>query len=248
MTPEEIMAALARPFAPDEVKAKPAVVKDNRALAMFYVDARVIQDRLDETLGVAGWQDDYECLPEGGVVCRLRLKIGDEWITKVDVGSPSEQPDEGDRRKAAFSDALKRAAVKFGVARYIYRVESQWVDYDMQKKKFTRPPTIPGAPRPAAKAANGPPPAAPAKAPSKRQAPKTGAELLARLKAREAELVAKKYIDPGKLIAAVLRAGKLAGLPADVTLWDAQGVEVATAAVKSVEAALKDGEGGDADE
>jgi hypothetical protein len=62
-----------------------------------------------------GWQDEYECLPDGSVVCRLRLRLGDEWITKMDVGAPSEQPDEGDRRKAAFSDALKRAAVKFGI-------------------------------------------------------------------------------------------------------------------------------------
>ena len=37
------------------------------------------------------------------VVCRLRLHLGDQWITKMDVGGPSEQPDEGDRRKAAFT-------------------------------------------------------------------------------------------------------------------------------------------------
>jgi hypothetical protein len=40
----------------------------------------------------------------------------------MDVGGPSEQPDEGDRVKAAFSDALKRAAVKFGIGRYLYRL------------------------------------------------------------------------------------------------------------------------------
>ena len=35
------------------------------------------------------------------------LRLGDEWVTKVDVGGPSEQPDGGDRLKAAFSDVLK---------------------------------------------------------------------------------------------------------------------------------------------
>src|ERR1700722_18608877 len=95
------------PFAPREVKFKPALVSGNRALALAYVDARVIQDRLDDVLGVMGWQDSYRVLPEGSVMCRLRLKIG-EWITKVDVGGQSEQPDGGDRTKAAFSDALKR--------------------------------------------------------------------------------------------------------------------------------------------
>ena len=112
---DALMQALAAPFDPREVKFKPAVVNGHRAMAMAYIDARVIQDRLDEVLGVLGWQDDYECRPEGSVICRLRLRIGNRWITKVDVGGPSEQPDGGDRLKAAFSDALKRAAVKFGV-------------------------------------------------------------------------------------------------------------------------------------
>src|SRR5438552_18860711 len=137
---ESLKEQLLAPFAEDEVKFKPAVVSGNRALALPYVDARAIQDRLDDVLGVAGWQDEYECLPDGSVVCRLRLRLNDEWITKMDVGGPSEQPDEGDRRKAAFSDALKRASVKFGVGRYLYRLAAQWVDYDPQKPTFVRPP------------------------------------------------------------------------------------------------------------
>src|SRR5215467_4488356 len=140
---EVLTQQLLAPFEANEVKFKPAVVSGNRALALAYVDARVIQDRLDEVLGVLGWQDEYECLPDGSVVCRLRLRLGDEWITKMDVGGPFEQPDEGDRRKAAFSDALKRAAVKFGIGRYLYRLPSQWVDYDPQKRQFARTPTLP---------------------------------------------------------------------------------------------------------
>src|SRR6516165_3249926 len=136
---------LAQPFQVNEVKFKPAVVSGSRALALPYVDARVIQDRLDEVLGVAGWQDEYECLPDGSVVCKLRLRLGAEWITKSDVGGPSEQPDEGDRRKAAFSDALKRAAVKFGIGRYLYRLKDLWVDYDPQRRAFARPPMLPPA-------------------------------------------------------------------------------------------------------
>ncbi len=147
---EERTQQLSAAFAATEVKFKPAVVSGNRALALPYVDARVIQDRLDDVLGVAGWQDEYECLPDGSVVCRLRLRLGGEWITKMDVGGPSEQPDEGDRRKAAFSDALKRAAVKFGVGRYLYRLPQQWVEWDAQKKKFAKDPQLP---QPAAKAA-----------------------------------------------------------------------------------------------
>ena len=39
-----------------------------------------------------GWQDEYEFLPDGSVVCRLRLRVGDEWITKVDVALRASSP------------------------------------------------------------------------------------------------------------------------------------------------------------
>ena len=107
------------------MKFKPQMVKNNRCLAMAYIDARLIQDRLDGVLGVENWQDQYDILTDGSVMCRLRVRLGGRWITKSDVGSPSEQPDSGDRLKAAFSDALKRAAVKFGIGRYLYRLPAQ---------------------------------------------------------------------------------------------------------------------------
>jgi hypothetical protein len=160
----ELMEALAAPFAESEVKIKPQIVKGNRALVIHYIDARVIQDRLDHALGVNNWQDDYECLDGGSVLCRLKIRVGGEWLVKVDVGSPSEQPDEGDRVKAAFSDALKRAAVKFGVGRYIYRLPQVWCEYDPAKKQVVKVPRLPpwALPKPAANATAGEPQADPA--------------------------------------------------------------------------------------
>lgn len=146
MHPEDVAAALAAHFDPAEVKWKPQTVSGSRALVIGYVDARVIMDRLDEVVGVGGWQDRYERLPDGAVVCRLRVLMGGRWITKEDVGGQSEQPDEGDRTKAAFSDALKRAAVKFGVGRYLYRLKNQWMDYDPQKRQIVGTPRLPAPP------------------------------------------------------------------------------------------------------
>lgn len=143
MDAKEVMAALAAPFEAGEVKFKPQTVKGNRALAIGYIDSRAVQDRLDEVLGPENWQDDYTVLPDGSVVCKLSVRVGGDWVSKMDVGSPSEQPDHGDRLKAAFSDALKRAAVKFGVGRYLYRMAPQWCDYDPVKKQFTTPPRLP---------------------------------------------------------------------------------------------------------
>src|SRR5215216_3819262 len=138
-----IAQALAAPFEVNEVKFKPQTVSGNRALAVPFVDARMIQDRLDDVMGPANWQGTFNPLPDGSVVCRLSLRLGGEWITKEDVGGQSEQPDEGDRRKAAFSDALKRAAVKFGIGRYLYRCKPQWVDYDPQKRQILKAPVLP---------------------------------------------------------------------------------------------------------
>lgn len=147
--------ALAAPFEAGVIKWKPQSVKNNRCLAVAFIDARIVEDRLDEVLGAENWQDSYETLNDGSVVCRLAVRFATEWVTKSDVGSLSEQPDAGDKLKAAFSDALKRAAVKFGVGRYIYRLPLSWVDFDPAKKQIVNPPQLPqwalpkGKPQPA---------------------------------------------------------------------------------------------------
>ncbi|TBH21387.1 Rad52/Rad22 family DNA repair protein [Thermus thermamylovorans] len=148
---DEVWQKLAEPFPPGEVQWRiEALSRDRkRALVVPYVDARTVLDRLDRVVGPEGWQDAYEVLSdqertvkdERGerrerlveVKCRLTL-LG---VSKEDVG-------EGDSLKAAFSDALKRAAVKFGVGRYLYRLEKQWVDHDPEKGRFT-PPRLPEA-------------------------------------------------------------------------------------------------------
>lgn len=234
--PAAIAAALAAPFDAGEVKFKPAVVSGNRALALAYVDARVIQDRLDDVLGVMGWQDSYKVLPDGSVMCRLRLKIGEQWVTKVDVGGQSEQPDGGDRTKAAFSDALKRAAVKFGVARYLYRLPQLWTDYDPHKRQFVRPPALPASALPApAKVVQ---PAAPAKAGNGHQfgLPATGAELQRRLTDYDVRLASQGLCQPGELLRHVAHAGVLAGLSAELTAWGAEGIRLAVEWTKAFEA------------
>jgi hypothetical protein len=220
MNATEIADRLAEPFDITEVKFKPGVVSGNRALAIAYVDARVIQDRLDDVLGVDGWQDDYECLSDGSVLCRLRLRFGPEWIVKVDLGGQSEQPDGGDRLKAAFSDALKRAAVKFGIGRYLYRLPVQWCDYDPPKKRFVNTPGLPSWALPK-KNGNGrsgqeSQPADKVKTSAKNGAPpnpmpKNGAELLERLtKASEGTAIVEQ----------VRMLGLEEGWSDDIGTWD----------------------------
>jgi hypothetical protein len=255
---EELTDALAAPFEPREVKFKPAVVSGHRALALAYVDARAIQDRLDEVLGVTGWQDEYECLPDGSVVCRLRLRLGDEWITKMDVGGQSEQPDEGDRRKAAFSDALKRAAVKFGIGRYLYRLPQLWCDYDPQKRQFARTPALPTSALPrSTKAVAGlkelpkpvePPKPAEPRRPAAREAkataeasrptqtlPANGADLQRRLYDYDARLAKEGVCPAGALVKHVVQCGVKAGFEADLATWSGQAIQLAVEETRKFE-------------
>jgi hypothetical protein len=153
--PLRIAEALAAPFATTDVRFRPGHVADKQALAVPYVDVWAVMDRLDQVLGVDGWQDEYSVLPGGSVMCRLRVRVGETWVVKTDVGSRSEQPDAGDRDKAAFSDALKRASVKFGVGRYLYRVPGQWVEWDVQRKRFAKRPALPTSAVPGAQPAEG---------------------------------------------------------------------------------------------
>lgn len=150
MTTDDLAARLGEPFDASEIKFKPQAVSGNRAMAIAFVDARVVMDRLDDVFGVGGWQTAYRAA-EDGVFCRLRVRVGAEWVEHEDVGSYSEQPDDGDKLKAAVSDSLKRAAIHLGVGRYLYRLPRQWVDYDPQKRQIIKPPALPAwaLPRPA---------------------------------------------------------------------------------------------------
>ena len=77
---EQLTQALAAPFDLREVKFKPGVVSGNRALALAYVDARVIQDRLDEVLGVTGSSVTTACkrLEKSGLLKRTRQGDGQD--------------------------------------------------------------------------------------------------------------------------------------------------------------------------
>jgi Rad52/22 family double-strand break repair protein len=72
-------------------------------------------------LGPANWWDDY--VPqENSVICRLSIRMPDgSTLTKSDAGGYAGMSDSGDDDKSGFSDAFKRAAVKFGIGRYLYR-------------------------------------------------------------------------------------------------------------------------------
>ena len=86
-------------------------------------------NRLDDVVGVFGWSDTYHVLPGGkNVECVLTV-LG---VSKSDVGEAGGDG-QADALKTAYSDALKRAAVKFGIGRHLYEMEMQWKLFDGYK-------------------------------------------------------------------------------------------------------------------
>jgi hypothetical protein len=113
----DFFAALARPFEAHEVKIRAAA----GGRQLHYITARTAMNRLDEVVGPEFWWDEY--IPgNDSVMCRLTITMPDgRHVTKMDAGGYAGMADAGDDDKSGFSDAFKRAAAKFGVARYLYR-------------------------------------------------------------------------------------------------------------------------------
>lgn len=88
-----------------------------------YIDARSVMDLLDRAVGIDGWQDDYKWV--GDKLCGgIGILINGEWIWKWDTGSESNMEAE----KGQFSDAFKRAGVKWGIGRFLYDLDIKWID------------------------------------------------------------------------------------------------------------------------
>jgi hypothetical protein len=122
--------ALRAPFDPNDVQWRVgSTTKDkSKGMALAYVDARAVMDRLDDVCGQGGWQCRYSHA-NGKTVCDIAVKCGEEWIWKADGAGDSDIEAE----KGALSDAFKRAAVRWGIGRYLYELDSPWVKLDEWK-------------------------------------------------------------------------------------------------------------------
>jgi hypothetical protein len=185
----ELFAALAAPFAHDEVRVRP---QGNWQIQ--YITARTVMNRLDEILGPANWWDEYR-QQENCIVCRLTVRLPDgQVITKEDAGGHAGMSDQGDDEKSAHSDAFKRAAVKFGIGRYLYRdgipkfVQERFQNHPDRLSHHDREPEQDGHTRPQphqngpAQAATPQPAAAAARGADGHSVPQTGKALFAWIK------------------------------------------------------------------
>ena len=95
-----------------------------------YIDARDVQDLLDDVVGAANWQVKYE-EHKGNLFASIGINTETEvlqketgvsiiekagWVWKSDCGTESQV----EKQKGEASDAFKRAAVMWGIGRFLY--------------------------------------------------------------------------------------------------------------------------------
>lgn len=115
---------LSKPFPAKDIewRVQSAGTKNGKiwAMVLAYVTNRAIMERLDAVVGPGNWRNEYKEWIGGSVLCGLSIKIDGEWVTKWDG---AEQTDI-EAVKGGLSGAMKRAAVQWGIGRYLYNLEA----------------------------------------------------------------------------------------------------------------------------
>lgn len=134
----DIKHKLERPFDAKKISWRVgATSKDKtKAIPLAYIDARDVMYRLDEVFGM-DWQCKYSHA-ENKTICEIGVLVNDTWIWRS--GGAGDTDIEAE--KGAISDAFKRAAVLFGIGRYLYNIPNSWVEID-EYKKIKQLPTLP---------------------------------------------------------------------------------------------------------
>lgn len=169
------LSKLKEPFPAEDVEWRLGQCGKNArgfwAKCLAYVTNRGIMNRLDAVCGPENWRNEFAPWPVGGKagqLCGISILIPTlnpspfaigQWITKWDG---AEQTDI-EPVKGGLSDAMKRAAVQWGIGRYLYDLEEGWAtivdDNDKSalrgqtkdKEPFRwRPPALPAWALPAA--------------------------------------------------------------------------------------------------
>lgn len=133
---DEIKAKLQEPFPEKEIEWRvgSTTADKTKGMAMAYVTNRAIQNRLDEVFGVFGWHNEFKTWGSNSQLCGISVKDHEtgEWITKWDGAENTDF----EATKGGLSDSMKRAAYQWGIGRYLYNLDSVWVQIKQQGKSY----------------------------------------------------------------------------------------------------------------
>ena len=127
-SPEELRAVLSAPFSSSDIEWRVSATnaEKTKGLAVPYVTNRAIQNRLDDTVGIDGWYNDFRPWKNGSAqLCGISIFFPqlNQYLTKWDGADDSEF----ESVKGGLSDSMKRAAVEWSIGRYLYGMTQVWV-------------------------------------------------------------------------------------------------------------------------
>jgi len=118
------LSLLSKPFPAKDIewRVQSAGEKNGKVWAMVlaYVTNRAIMERLDDVVGAGNWKNEFKEWMKESVLCGLSIKIDGEWVTKWDGADNTDI----EATKGGLSGAMKRAAVQWGIGRYLYNLDA----------------------------------------------------------------------------------------------------------------------------
>lgn len=132
LSADQQLAHLHAPFPPEDLEWRfqsSGKGAQNGSMLPF-IQNRAVMDRLDQIVGPGNWSSNVWSEGNGPLnervwYCRLKAKLADgRELEHVDVADATQiEPSKG-----GASDAMKRAAVKLGIGRYLYFLPKFYVD------------------------------------------------------------------------------------------------------------------------
>lgn len=144
-----VEAKLKRPFEAREHEPHTQARNRDKTKGMvgWSVDPRLMQDRLDDVVGVGNWQSEARQggVTEKGVTILVGVGIAavaldgpatDGWVWRWSAATDADAA-------VAETYAFKRACLQFGIGRYLRKLPGQWVALKNEGKAFVSEPPFP---------------------------------------------------------------------------------------------------------
>jgi len=134
----DVMRALQAPFHPDDIewRVQQSGISGKGApwaMVLAYVTNRAIMQRLDEVFGVDGWENKFRT--DGDAIeCGIGVRFDDRVVWKFDAAPTTDI----EAVKGGGSNAMKRAAVQWGIGRYLYKLDATFAKCDLGRAHSNR--------------------------------------------------------------------------------------------------------------
>jgi len=140
----DLAKALQKPFSTGDIEWRPqGWGKQNSGeywvKVLAYVTNRAIMNRLDEVVGPDRWENKFRDWHNGAQLCCISISFDERvpnrenttvWVSKWDGAEQTHI--EG--IKGGLSDSMKRAAVQWGIGRYLYKLDSNFATTSTDRK------------------------------------------------------------------------------------------------------------------